>query len=458
MAIDEALKGSYDEVEVSVQEISYVKPETPTANRSDVHDRLLFLASLDLYWTEFWYNRRLLFYKLLNVHEQSLMIAKLKSSLAELLVHFYPAAGRLAVGPDGRTGIDCDDQGAEFVVASVDVSLAGLHTTSFEPCEFFNKLARYAKHDVAQSHEIPLLSFQITKFTCGGLAIGYAHSHALADGQSMWHLMNSWAECARNEGISVKPVHDRTPFKIEKPSEEMAASLNLPPCRTEAAGEIGPVKPQEPTVEKLFHVTPTLINKLKQEAGASPEMSRGFSTFEVLCGHWWRSVMKARNLEDTEMTRFAVLADMRSRVTPPLPPAYFGNAIIFAFANAPYAELKGEPLGSAALKIHKASKDCNEQMLWAKMHWLELHGNKFGSRIQWTGSYMNVASSPRFNVYGVDFGWGKPVAVRTVHANGDGETVLFPGRESGLDVCMPLAIPAMERLIRDPDFLPTSCT
>jgi hypothetical protein len=45
---------------------------------------------------------------------------------------------------------------------------------------------------------------------------------------------------------------------------------------------------------------------------------------------------------------------------------------------------------------------------------------------------MVTAHSPRFDVYGCNFGWGKPLAVRSGSANKfDGNVWLFPGREGG---------------------------
>lgn len=444
----------YDDVEVSVDEVCHVKPEVPT----EAAHHHLYLSSLDLFWRDFLYNRRLLFYKIHGLHEQSLMVEKLKSSLSQVLVPFYPLAGRLASNHGStRPAIDCGDQGVELVHASVDASLQELEEANFQPCAFFNKLAQWAQIDFSKLNDLPLLSIQVTKFRCGGIAIGYAHSHVVGDGRSMWHFMNSWAEVARGKAMTLAPTHDRSFFRVDEPSQEIASHMNLPPRREDSEGLTGPLKPEEPLVERLFHVSAHMIASLKSLAHTHPPPimpPRGFSSCEVLCAHWWRRVMKARNLVDHDLVRFAVLADMRTRVTPPLPPSYFGNAIMFAFANSTYGELKGDEFGNIALKIHQASQDCDEPRLWAKVHWLELHGNVFGNRVQFLGSIMNVASSPKFNVYGVDFGWGKPIAVRTVHVNGDGEMVLFRNPHGGIDVCMPLTRPTMERLLQDPEFLP----
>jgi hypothetical protein len=43
-----------------------------------------------------------------------------------------------------------------------------------------------------------------------------------------------------------------------------------------------------------------------------------------------------------------------------------------------------------------------------------------------------MGSSPRFEMYGCDFGWGPPLAPRSGRANKfDGKASLYPGREGG---------------------------
>ncbi|ONK68963.1 uncharacterized protein A4U43_C05F17860 [Asparagus officinalis] len=61
-------------------------------------------------------------------------VETLKASLSKALVHFYPLAGRLEVGPDGRIEINCTGEGVLFTVARCryDVDAFGVFAPSEE--------------------------------------------------------------------------------------------------------------------------------------------------------------------------------------------------------------------------------------------------------------------------------------------------------------------------------------
>ncbi|MCO5579167.1 hypothetical protein L7F22_033020 [Adiantum nelumboides] len=94
------------------------------------------------------------------------------------------------------------------------------------------------------------------------------------------------------------------------------------------------------------------------------------------------------------------------------------------------------------------------------MNWVELSGKDLKSAVDPhtpKGGGIVVASSPRFPVYNVDFGWGKPSAVRSPKVPGDGEVVLFGGNpkleEGDVEFCVCLAEDALKRLLDDSKFL-----
>lgn len=66
-----------------------------------------------------------------------------------------------------------------------------------------------------------------------------------------------------------------------------------------------------------------------------------------------------------------------------------------------------------------------------------------------------VGSSPRHDVYGCDFGWGKPIAVRSGKAQKfNGLVAVFPAAESGgidVEVCLPPEV--LQSMENDADFM-----
>ncbi|CAN0909646.1 Uncharacterized acetyltransferase At3g50280 [Linum grandiflorum] len=69
---------------------------------------------------------------------------------------------------------------------------------------------------------------------------------------------------------------------------------------------------------------------------------------------------------------------------------------------------------------------------------------------------MTMGSSPRFPMYDNDFGWGRPLAVRSGKANKfDGKMSAFPGREGGgtVDLEVVLSPETMDAIEADEEFM-----
>lgn len=72
------------------------------------------------------------------------------------------------------------------------------------------------------------------------------------------------------------------------------------------------------------------------------------------------------------------------------------------------------------------------------------------------GAMITMGSSPRFPMYDNDFGWGRPVAVRSGKANKfDGKISAFPGPELGgsVDLEVVLSAETMASLEADTEFM-----
>ncbi|KAI5076870.1 hypothetical protein GOP47_0008935 [Adiantum capillus-veneris] len=112
---------------------------------------------------------------------------------------------------------------------------------------------------------------------------------------------------------------------------------------------------------------------------------------------------------------------------------YFGNVVGVGPALSTAGNICKEPVWSTGSWIHEKLAGVREDIVEAFcMNWLEIHDNRqlviSAFRAMPVMQGLNVASSPRFPAYKVDFGWGKPAAVRTVKVTKDGELIFFGGR------------------------------
>ncbi|XP_057847766.2 hydroxycinnamoyltransferase-like [Cryptomeria japonica] len=119
----------------------------------------------------------------------------LKDALSKVLVDFYPLAGRLTVDNScGRIAVDCNGEGALFVEAVNDSAIDDFGDFT-SPSQLTTLVPSATYHNGFTKS--PLLMIQVTKFRCGGVALGTGIQHILADGVSSLHFVNSFCDVAR---------------------------------------------------------------------------------------------------------------------------------------------------------------------------------------------------------------------------------------------------------------------
>lgn len=382
----------------------------------------------------------------------SVIISGLLSSFAHALDYFFPLAGRLVTAKHEETNslsifLDCNDEGAEFVHASTDnVTVSDVLAPLYIPpvVQSFFPLNGVLGCD---GHSMPLLAVQVTELADGGIFVGCSLNHAVADGTSFWHFFNSWSHLSRNRhqvSILNPPTIDRwfldsCPPPIRLPfadQQDFIRRVSYPPVR-----------------ECILHFSARTIAKLK--ARANTEMGTDLiSSLQALLGLLWRSVTRARRLRPAQETTYSVLVGCRSRLAPSLPATYLGNAVTAARAKSTAGELLEHGPGWAAWLLNQAVASYSEATVregldaWAKQPSIT-YMNQFNPCDLLTGS------SPRFDIHGNDFGWGRPVAVRSGAGNKvDGKATIYPGPDPGsmaLEVC--LSSQALSSLAQDQEFM-----
>ncbi|KAK4437052.1 putative acetyltransferase [Sesamum alatum] len=373
----------------------------------------------------------ILFYKPKSQDFQTI-IHHLKTSLSRTLDFFPPLAGRLAtIENDDNTTcffVDCNNAGVEFTYAVVRVvSVSDIVGRTYIP-QIVSSLFPLNGGANYEGVSKPLLAVQVTELV-DGFFIGCTANHAVIDGTSFWHFFNSWSEISRGlETISKTPIFERWfPSNIAKDNH----LIPLPPLDQSIMHSFV----SSPLLERAFHFSRESVAKLKAKANAEAGTDK-ISSFQALIAHLWRSVTRCRNqlsIQKVNSQEVDLLLAVGTRSRIPLPDGYFGNALYIVKTAANEAEILENGLGYTGLK----------------------NGWK-NPRVFNRGIYtFAVTSSPRHNVYSTDFGWGKPIAVRSGKGQkGDGKMTFFPAAEpGGIDVEACLAPATLQAMEHDAEFM-----
>ncbi|CAN6682179.1 unnamed protein product [Malus baccata var. baccata] len=387
------------------------------------------------------------------------LLERLKQSLSVALVHFYPLAGRFVTEKSEDPAsyvvyVDCNNSpGAKFIYATLEMSVSDI----LSPIDVPLVVQSFFDHDRAVNHDghtMSLLSIQVTELV-DGIFIGLSMNHSLGDGTSFWLFFNVWSEIFQaqaQEGhdhfvanISRPPVLKRwfpdghgpiinLPFKH---SDEFIGRFEAPPLR-----------------ERMFHFSSESIAKLKAKANAESNTTK-ISSFQSLSALLWRTITRARCLAPDQGTSCRLAANNRGRIDPPLSGDYFGNSIYPVKSETVAAgELLEHGIGWAAWKLHEAVVNHDDKVIRGQADaWLK-------SPSVYLVSYFDplsvmMGSSPRFNMYGNEFGMGKALALRSGYAHKfSGKVSAYEGREErsiDLEVCLPPD--AMSALECDKEFM-----
>ncbi|KAJ4966507.1 hypothetical protein NE237_018356 [Protea cynaroides] len=402
----------------------------------------------------------LLFSKPIATNDPSItIIDNLKDSLSRTLVQFLPLAGHLVThkqeDPPSYSisiSLDCKNTpGVEFMHAVADVTTSDILSPIDVPpiVQSFFPLDKAVNHD---GHTLPLLAVQVTEIL-DGIFIACSFNHVVGDGVSYWNFFNAWAEICRTingkqDHISCPPILQRWFLDGHGPI------INLPFSHHDEF--IDRYRPPVVLRERYFHFSSQSIARLKAKANTEDNTST-ISSFQALSALVWRCVTRSRRrLSSHQKTSCRFAINNRSRLNPPLSPDYFGNCVQPAGADATVGEVLNHGFGWAARLLHDAVSGHSDSKVRESLEAWMRSPLIYQFRKHFDPSSIMMGCSPRFNMYGCDFGWGKAEAVRSGSANKfDGKVSLYPGREGGGSVDLEVNLPAesMTALESDPEFM-----
>ncbi|WOH01815.1 hypothetical protein DCAR_0521200 [Daucus carota subsp. sativus] len=385
-------------------------------------------------------------------------LERLKHSLSVTLAHFYPLAGRLATQTRENPHlyevyIDCSNSpGAKFVHSKLNLSVSDILSPAYVPSivqHFFDHY-KAVNHD---GHTLSLLTVQVTELT-DGIFIGFSSNHCVADGTSYWHFINTLSEVFEKKIDSEAAKISRPPVLESWFPDGQGPFYNLPFTHHDQFIN----RYERPELkERIFHFSVASLARIKARANADCK-NRGItvSSLQALSALFWRCVIRARGLPQNHISICKTSVNIRSRLEPALPQNYFGNGIQTTGAVTTAGELLENDLGWAAMLLTEAiSKHDDKAIREGLKSWMQNPVIYQFQRLVDPGLVM-FGSSPRFDMYGNEFGLGKAVAVLSGHDNKfDGKGTLYPGNRGGgsIDVDLCLLPHSMSALERDAEFL-----
>jgi hypothetical protein len=195
-----------------------------------------------------------------------------------------------------------------------------------------------------------------------------------------------------------------------------------------------------PLRTRMLHFSAESLASLKERArqellaAGDTAGAAALTRFQALSSLAWRCITRARRSAPEQETTCRAAINNRARLRPALPAEYFGNSIDAVSTETPVRAsmlLERGRHGWAAAAVGRAVAAHDDEAIRAGVaawmakpvvytrRWYDPHGTMVGS-------------SPRFDMYGCDFGWGRPLAARSGKANKvDGRVSLYPWREGG---------------------------
>ncbi|VFQ87269.1 unnamed protein product [Cuscuta campestris] len=387
-------------MKINVKESTLVGPAEETPRRS------LWNSNVDLVVPNF-HTPSVYFYRRPPAAADFFDAGRLRAALARALVPFYPMAGRLKRDEDGRVEIDCNGAGVLLVVAESDGAVEDYG--DFAPTLELRRLIPAVDYSQGIS-SYPLLVLQVTHFKCGGVSLGVGMQHHVADGASGLHFINTWSDMARGLDMTLPPFIDRTVLKSRDPPRPEFHHIEYqPPPTLNTSFENKNVVSE--TVVSIFKLTKDQISALKANS-IEDANEIAYSSYEMLSGHVWRCVCKARGLDKGQETKLYIATDGRTRLRPPLPSGYFGNVIFTATPIATSGDLETKPAWFGARKIHDALARMDDRYLRSALDYLEMQPD-LKALVRGAHTFkcpnLGITSWARLPIHDADFGWGRPI-------------------------------------------------
>ncbi|CAI9755549.1 unnamed protein product [Fraxinus pennsylvanica] len=314
----------------------------------------------------------------------------IREGLAKTLVYYYPFVGRIIEGDNRKLMVDCNEEGVLLVEADANINIEQLGDNILPLCPFMEEFL----HDVPGSKGIigcPLLLIQVTRFICGGFALGIRFNHNMADAHGMIQLLTAITEFVKGAATpSILPVWQREQYFTARSPPRITCTHNEYE-QTPYDVSYADIMDSDKLIRTAIFFSPKDIQALRNHMSLSGNFNR-CSRFELITTYLWKCRTIALSLADPEEPGLNI------------PTRYYGNAFTLPAAVSTAGILYASPLSYAVDLIHKAKAQLSEEYIKSAADLMVIK-KRPKNTTNWNLIFSDIT---RIGFDKVDFGWGNP--------------------------------------------------
>lgn len=254
----------------------------------------------------------------------------------------------------------------------------------------------------------------------------------MVDGRSAFHFKETWSHIACGEdSCIVPPFFGHTLLAARSNRKVMFDHLEY----KSNPKSIIPFGISTLYATSILEMSNKHIDALKFRC--SDTAGARVSAFRVITAFLWRCFCVAKKLDLNSETRLYTMIDIRNRMCPPLPPTYFGNAVIRVSVSTVVSDVISSPISHVAKMVHRAT-NYGDDYGRSLIDYLEIAGMENLPRSGVPTSELRVISLLGMPTDKADFGWGKPIFCAPSYYSGYIYLMDSPGKESGVSAVVSL--------------------
>ncbi|KAF3449615.1 hypothetical protein FNV43_RR10346 [Rhamnella rubrinervis] len=378
------------------------------------------------------------FYKNNNNEYPSIMEGKdpvkvIREALSRALVYYYPLAGRVKEGNDGKLVVDCNGKGVLFVEAEADFKLEQLGHAIQPPFPFLNEVL----YNVPGSDDIldrPLLLIQVTRLICGGFILAVRLNHTMCDASGLCQFMNTVGEIAQGaKHPTILPVWQRELLNARNPPQITRTHHEF---REEMADDQLNMDLTDLVLRQIV-INHNHIMAIRKHL--RPHLAT-CSRFVLLTACLWRCRTIALDLDPEHVVQVSCAFNGRGKNTGlNLPLGYYGNVVVFPAAVSKAGDLFKKPLEYAVELVKNLKSEMNAEYIKSVADLTVIRGRP---TFKIRGNFF-VSDITKVGLGEVNFGWGYPEYAGTPLSYPRNCHYINHRNKSGDGILVPLCLPSL---------------